>query len=95
MEVDGKLLTESDTIIAALEALFPDHNPLLPPADSDAARRVDSLRRLERRLFGDWLRWLTSSWCAAAQSAALPAQCRRTESDRLADISISSRRSLA
>jgi hypothetical protein len=27
---------------------------------------VRPLLRLERKLFGDWLRWLTSGWCASA-----------------------------
>ena len=45
---------------------FPEHNPLLPRAGSEGGRRVHGLLRLERRLFGDWLRWLTSARCAAS-----------------------------
>lgn len=44
------------------QAEFPDFNPLLPPAGSPSAGRVRPLLRLERKLFGDWLRWLTSAW---------------------------------
>lgn len=62
MELNGRLITESDAIMAALEAEFPDFNPLLPPAGSPSAGRVRPLLRLERKLFGDWLRWLTSAW---------------------------------
>jgi hypothetical protein len=46
-----------------LESLYPEP-ALLPPAGTDAAKRAEQLMRLERRLFGDWMQWLTSSWCA-------------------------------
>lgn len=51
---------------ALLQAEFPDFRPLLPPQGSPSAARVRPLLRLERKLFGDWLRWLTSGWCASA-----------------------------
>lgn len=62
MQLNGRLIIESDAIMAALEREFPDFKPLLPQAGSAAAGRVKPLLRLERRLFGDWLRWLTSAW---------------------------------
>ncbi|KAK9789005.1 hypothetical protein WJX73_000362 [Symbiochloris irregularis] len=63
MELDGRLVIESDDIMKALEREFPDHKPLMPSPNSPNERsRAEKLLRLERRLFGDWLRWLTSSW---------------------------------
>ena len=66
MELDGRLVIESDDIMAALEAEFPDKRPLMPPRGTPQRQRAEGLLRLERRLFSDWLRWLTSSWCVAA-----------------------------
>ena len=62
MELDGELVIESADIMAMLEEKFPDYTPLLPSDSSPDRRRADQLMRLERQLFGDWLRWLTSSW---------------------------------
>lgn len=61
MEIDGRLLTESASIAAALEDEFPDHKPLLAPPGSALRKRQDDLNRLERALFGRWMQWLTSS----------------------------------
>ncbi len=38
MELNGRFVTESDTIMALLEQTFPDNNPLLPPRGSDSAQ---------------------------------------------------------
>ncbi|KAK9905873.1 hypothetical protein WJX75_007986 [Coccomyxa subellipsoidea] len=62
MELDGRLIVESAEIMRILEEAFPDHNPLLPSKGSKDRQRADSLMRLERRLFSDWLSWLTTSW---------------------------------
>ena len=62
MEIDGQLVVESAEIMAILEAEFPKHQPLLPPPGSPERQRAEGLLRLERRLFSDWLRWLTSAW---------------------------------
>jgi glutathione S-transferase len=52
LELDGRLITESDEILAALEAAFgPLERPL---GDPD----VLALRQLERRLFRAWCQWL-------------------------------------
>lgn len=64
MELDGQLVIESAEIMRILEEAFPDNSPLLPPKGSPDRRRADGLMRLERRLFSDWLSWLTSPWCA-------------------------------
>lgn len=67
MELDGRLVIESDDIMKALEKEFPDNRPLMPPPTSpDQRKRAELLLRLERRLFGDWLRWLTNGWCACS-----------------------------
>ena len=58
VELDGVVLTESDRIIAALEAAFPER-PMVPPALQE---EVGPLLRLERELFSAWMGWLTSSW---------------------------------
>ena len=52
LELDGRLLAESDRILAALEASF---GPLGAALDDP---RVLPLRRLERLLFGAWCQWL-------------------------------------
>ncbi len=52
LELDGRLITESDLILAALEAAFgPLERPLEDP-------EVLALRQLERRLFRAWCQWL-------------------------------------
>ena len=54
IELDGKIITESDDIIAALETTFgplPNSPPLVSPA-------ILSTRQLERRLFREWCKWL-------------------------------------
>jgi len=52
LELDGKLITESDHILAALENQF---GPLHATMDEP---RVRQLRHLERQLFSAWCRWL-------------------------------------
>ena len=64
VELEGQLIIESDDIMRALELKFPQHLPLLPQEGTPQRQRAEQLLRLERRLFSDWLRWLTSSWCA-------------------------------
>lgn len=72
VEIDGRLVTESATIMALLEEAFPDHTPLLPPPGSAGRARADALLRLERRMYSDWLSWLCSAWCALAAHAHQP-----------------------
>jgi len=52
LELDGKLITESDHILAALETQF---GPLYAKMDEPKVRQ---LRHLERQLFSAWCRWL-------------------------------------
>jgi glutathione S-transferase len=54
LELDGRLITESDDILRALERAF---GPLGEGLDDSA---VAPLRRLERRLFRAWCHWLCS-----------------------------------
>jgi glutathione S-transferase len=49
LEIDGRVVTESSVIMFLLEDAFPDHKPLLPPADSPQRNRAEQLMRLERR----------------------------------------------
>ncbi|MEL6181910.1 MAG: glutathione S-transferase family protein [Myxococcota bacterium] len=53
LELDGRLITESDDILLALEAEFGPLGPL--PMRDPVARRI---RNLERTLFRAWCRWL-------------------------------------
>ncbi|KAL6754402.1 glutathione S-transferase [Haematococcus lacustris] len=62
IELDGQVVTESSVIMQLLEEAFPDHTPLMPPRGTPSRMRAEQLMRLERRLFGDWLGWLTSDW---------------------------------
>lgn len=64
IEINGRRLTESSAIMAWIEAEFPDHMPLAVAANDPEFPRYQMLMRLERRLFGDWLQWLTNGWCA-------------------------------
>jgi len=52
LELDGKLITESDYILAGLEKQF---GPLYAKLEEP---RVRQLRHLERQLFSAWCRWL-------------------------------------
>ena len=66
LELDGRLITESDQILAALEAAFgPLERPLEDP-------EVWALRQLERRLFRAWCQWLCCT--GAAGPASEPAE---------------------
>ncbi len=67
LELDGRLITESDRILEALEAAF---GPLGPLGLADPA--VLSLRQLERLLFRAWCQWL----CTPGLGAAAEDQCR-------------------
>ena len=66
LELDGRLITESDVILAALEQAFgPLNRPLNDPD-------VFPLRQLERRLFRAWCQWLCYS--EGAGPATAPAE---------------------
>ncbi len=69
LELDGELITESDSIMARLERAFPRHTPLVP-ADPSLARLCDQLLQLERYLFSAWCGWL----CRAGQDSRRRAQ---------------------
>ena len=73
MELDGRLVIESADIMWALEEAFPE-TALLPPEGTQERQRANQLLRLERQLFGDWLRWLCSSWCVPWTHACTSAQ---------------------
>ncbi|MEM9694114.1 MAG: glutathione S-transferase family protein [Myxococcota bacterium] len=53
LELDGRIITESDAILSALEQAFGPLGPL--PLEAPAA---DAIRQLERGLFRAWCRWL-------------------------------------
>jgi glutathione S-transferase len=64
LELDGRLITESDQILLALEAAFgPLERSLEDP-------EVLALRQLERRLFRAWCQWLCCTGEAGPASAA-------------------------
>lgn len=65
LELDGRIITESDDILAALEATF---GPLGRPI-----RSITPQRRMERQLFSAWCQWL----CYPARSAAEEARNQR------------------
>jgi len=56
-EVDGQLVTDSNSILDVVEASFPEKRPLVPPGQE---AEVSQLLRLERALFGAWFTWLRS-----------------------------------
>ena len=61
LKLNGKLITESDVILAALEAEF---GPLGAPFSAITAQR-----RLERQLFGAWCEWLCYPSSSAQEEA--------------------------
>ena len=66
LELDGRLITESDVILAALESAF---GPLGQGLDDPD---VFPLRQLERRLFRAWCQWLC--YCEGEGAHTLPAE---------------------
>jgi glutathione S-transferase len=68
LELDGRLITESDRILAALEQSF---GPLGPLGFEDPT--VLQLRQLERLLFRAWCQWL----CTPGLSASDEQHCRQ------------------
>jgi len=65
MEIDGRFITESETIQMELERLFPER-PLLPTSPA-LAQKASELLQLERSLFGAWLKWLRGEESAQAR----------------------------
>ena len=55
--VDGTVIRESNDILSAIEAAFPER-PLIPSASEASHVRVRPLLQLERKLFGAWFNWL-------------------------------------
>jgi glutathione S-transferase len=49
LEIDGRIVTESQVIMFLLEDTFPDHKPLMPPTGTPQRNRAEQLMRLERR----------------------------------------------
>jgi len=56
-EFDGRMVTDSNSILDEIEARFPDKKRLVPPGQE---AEVAQLLRLERELFGAWFSWLRS-----------------------------------
>lgn len=71
LELDGRLITESDRILEALEAAFGS----LGPGMTDPA--VLPLRQLERLLFRAWCQWLCSPGLRPQQEASAQAGFQR------------------
>jgi glutathione S-transferase len=86
-EVDGRTIAESNDIIMAIEAAFPDHRPLLPSPEADPERhaRVRPLLSLEREVFSAWFRWLTSSANHAASLANMRSLLGRVDAELAVD----------
>lgn len=79
LDLDGRLITESDRILAALEASF---GVLGAPLEDP---RVRPLRQLERMLFRVWCQWLCTGPLSQEQEARAAEQfariARRMEED--------------
>lgn len=71
LELNGRLITESDEILAALESRF---GPLGLPMNSPEARR---LRQLERLLFQAWCLWLCRPGLGSGADQRAGAQFRQ------------------
>jgi len=58
-KIDGVIISDSNSILAAIEETFTSgYRQMLPAADSTQAARVPGLLKLERELFNHWMRWL-------------------------------------
>lgn len=64
VELDGRLVTESDRILEALEAAFGSLGPGM------RQQEVLALRRLERQLFQSWCQWLCYPHSPGGDAAA-------------------------
>ncbi|MEB3318109.1 MAG: glutathione S-transferase [Cyanobacteriota bacterium] len=64
LELDGRVITESDRLLEALEAAFG------PLGAGMGDRRVVPLRQLERMLFRAWCEWLCRPRAGGAEAAA-------------------------
>ncbi|GAX77176.1 hypothetical protein CEUSTIGMA_g4621.t1 [Chlamydomonas eustigma] len=62
IELDGRVVTESNVIMSLLEEKFPEHRPLMPPKGTRERLRAEALMKLERQFFSDWLGWLCNGW---------------------------------
>jgi len=58
--IKGRVISESDDIMTALEENYPTFKPLMPPANSPEYARARGLFQLERKVFNSWFTWLTS-----------------------------------
>jgi len=74
VELDGRIITESDDILAELEHAF---GPL-----GERMANITPLRRLERQLFGAWCQWL----CRPARSVKDEARNKRAFEEVLAEV---------
>jgi glutathione S-transferase len=74
LELDGRLITESDDILLALERAFG------PLGQGMTAPAVLPLRQLERVLFRAWCQWLCSPGLSLAQEERAAAQFDRVAS---------------
>ncbi|MEW5302529.1 MAG: hypothetical protein WDW36_005306 [Sanguina aurantia] len=84
IDLDGRIVTESTVIMQLLEDSFPEHTPLMPLRGSPQRQRAEALLRLERRLFSDWMGWLTSDWNPVRARQALEATLDVVEQELLA-----------
>lgn len=58
IELDGKLVTESQVIMITLEEAFPSHKPLLPQRGSNLEELYLKLMKMERECFSLWCGWM-------------------------------------
>lgn len=74
LQLDGRIITESDEILMALEGVY---GPLGAPM-----RSITKYRQLERKLFGAWCQWL----CYPAYSAQQEANNKRVFEGVLSEV---------
>ena len=70
--IDGVLITESSVIQEVIETKFSDaasYPSMMPPKESAEANTAQTLFRLERKLFSDWMQWLTGNFNEEAARA--------------------------
>ena len=62
-KVDGVVITESNDILEAIEAAYPELSPMLPKPNDPQFPRVRPLLQLERSLFSSWCYFFSFCFC--------------------------------
>ncbi|GAB5368464.1 hypothetical protein AAMO2058_001321500 [Amorphochlora amoebiformis] len=60
--IKGKVISESNDILSAIESLYPDQHPMVPAPGTDKYKSFQPFLRTERKIFGAWFQWLVTGF---------------------------------